>query len=190
LGNVADILINSFYNPSSIVRPYLFLSELSRLQGNFPYDDDKHTFFIACVSDEESETIIGFVDVDTRPRKKENDAPRPYLSDLAVRPLYRRKGAAKKLIQNCESVVKEWGHDKLYLRVERKNNAALKMYKDLGYESLEHPYFGVKDTTILLKRDFIESHEDPELVDDIIDSRRISQVVTNVKETASHTYVI
>lgn len=164
LGEVANILIESFYNPSPLVRPYLYLSELSRLQGNFPYGNNEHSFFIACLrkdqlsnynTNDRKETIIGFVDVDARPGTKESDAPRPYLSDLAVLPGYRRKGVAQALIQECETEIKLWKKNELFLRVERKNNGALEMYKTkLGYEALDHHYFGVKDTTILLRRGF------------------------------------
>ncbi len=170
LGQVANILIESFYNPSIVVRQYLYLSELSRLQGNFPYSAKDHSFFIACEKQHQSsslpassrsgkEKIIGFVDVDARPGKKESDAPRPYLSDLAVLPSFRRRGVAQRLINECEKEVKLWGNDELYLRVERKNDGALKMYSRLGYEAMDHHYFGVKDTTILLRRGFIDAHE-------------------------------
>jgi len=159
-----------------LVRQYMYLSELSRLQGNFPYGDVEHSFFIACLkqpkkSDPLSRTIggnnnrndiiIGFVDVDARPGTKESDAPRPYLSDLAVLPSYRRKGVAQALIHECETEAKLWGKDELYLRVESKNDGALDMYKNkLGYEALDHHYFGVKDTTILLRRQFEEVKEE------------------------------
>ncbi len=165
LGQVADILIESFYNPSILVRQYLYLSELSRLQGNFPYSAPNHSFFVACFknynhsSPKQKDTIIGFVDVDARPGTKESDAPRPYLSDLAVHPSYRRRGVAQTLIKECQNEVKIWGKEELFLRVEQKNNGALKMYSDLGYVALEHPYFGVKDTTILLRKNFVEQAE-------------------------------
>ena len=149
------------------MRRFDYLSELSRLQGNFPYGDVQHSFFVACLKQKEpsfkskdQHQIIGFVDVDARPRKKESDAPRPYLSDLAVIPAYRRMGVAQALISECETEAKLWGKDELYLRVERDNDGALKMYKQkLGYEALDHHYFGVKDTTILLRRGFNEEAE-------------------------------
>jgi len=163
LGSAVDILVESFYKPSSLVRPYLFLSELARLQGNFPYDDKVHAFFVACSLEGTSkeEKIIGFVDVDIRPGTKIRDAPRPYLSDLAVHDEHRRKGVAKALIRRCEKQAMDWGRDHLHLRVDKKNDAALKMYSDLNYGKLDHPHFGVgRDTTILLKREFNHDTED------------------------------
>ena len=160
LSCVADILIDSFYNPSALSRHYYYLSELSRLQGNFPYGDVEHSFFVACQKVNQKEIIVGFVDVDARPGTKESDAPRPYLSDLAVMPGYRRKGIAQLLVSECETEAQLWGKTELHLRVERANNGALDMYeKKLGYEAMEHHYFGVKDTTILLKRHFREEED-------------------------------
>lgn len=161
LGHVVDILIDAFYNPSELIRPYLYLSELSRLQGNFPYNEDEHMFFVACTLDEKNnEKIIGFVDVDIRKPRKESDAPRPYLSDLAVHLEYRRQGVAKSLIRQCEQKSMAWGKTHLYLRVDEKNDGALLMYSSLGYQKQEHHYFGKgRDTTILLKRDFQREKE-------------------------------
>jgi ribosomal protein S18 acetylase RimI-like enzyme len=157
LGKVADIIIDAFYKPSAFLRPYLYLSELSRLQGNYPYEEDVHAFYIACsgVGSSSEEHIVGFVDVDTRPGTKISDAPRPYLSDLAVHGDFRRRGIAKALIKSCEKQAMDWGKNHLHLRVDRQNDGALKMYEDLAYEKQDHSYFGYgRDTTILLKRDF------------------------------------
>uniref|UniRef100_A0A7S3V7G1 N-acetyltransferase domain-containing protein n=2 Tax=Chaetoceros debilis TaxID=122233 RepID=A0A7S3V7G1_9STRA len=168
LREAVGILIDAFYKPSAVIRPYLFLSELSRLQLNFPYNICEHSFFVACtmVTEErddkamKEEKIIGFVDVDTRRVRKISDAPRPYLSDLAVHKEHRRQGVAKSLIKFCEDESIRWGKKNLYLRVEEKNNGALAMYSDLGYERMDHPYFGVKDTTILLKKDHVPNVEE------------------------------
>lgn len=202
LGHVVEILIDSFYKPSDLVRPYLYLHELSRLQNNFPHPpsfssssslskttidsknvcvnqsgndniryDMEHVFYVACTSvlpksserDRNmatmvvgQEKIVGFVEVDRRPGTKQNDPPRPYLSDLAVHRKYRRKGIAKALIQTCEKQVMEgWKQGCLYLRVDRENFAARNMYMTMGYEWQAHDYFGHgRDTTLLLKKEW------------------------------------
>jgi ribosomal protein S18 acetylase RimI-like enzyme len=183
LGHVVEIVLEAFYNPSALIRPYLFLSELSRLQGNFPYDDKVHAFYVACCMEDKEEKIIGFVDVDKRDGKKISDAPRPYLSDLAVHSEYRRMGVAKALVRNCELESLRWGKDYLFLRVDKGNNAGLKMYEGLKYEKQEHPYFGVgKDTTILLKREF--DHEEKDNI-----AKRKDRVEAAEPEE-SYTYVI
>ena len=59
--------------------------------------------------------------------------PTPYISDLAVRPDYRRLGLATCMIEKCERVAKMWGHSSIWLKVEVSNKAAKGMYADLGY---------------------------------------------------------
>jgi len=61
LAQVTEILIDSFYTPTSFTRPYLYLSELSRLQNNFPYSDERHSFFVAVGSIDDEDQIVGFV---------------------------------------------------------------------------------------------------------------------------------
>jgi hypothetical protein len=61
LAQVTEILIDSFYSPTSFTRPYLYLSELSRLQNNFPYSDERHSFFVAVGSIDDEDQIVGFV---------------------------------------------------------------------------------------------------------------------------------
>jgi GNAT superfamily N-acetyltransferase len=142
LCRVANIIVDSFYNPSIFVRPFLYAAELQRLQDNFPYDDQLHSYFVACSTKDDE--AVGFVDIDARPTNHSDAPPRPYL--------HRRLGLAKTLVQKCELRVKEMGLNRMFLRVERDNNAARNMYANLGYDELNHPIFGVKDTTILLER--------------------------------------
>ena len=155
LPSVANILVDSFYPPTpSVFRHYNLIKELARIQGNFPYDDSKHTMLVA-VSNNDDNSVIGFCDIDSRPvpyQEKFKTAPRPYLSDLAVDISWRRKGIASSLILACELVAEKWNEDNLHLRVEAANTSALCMYAALGYHFVEHPYFGVKDTTMLLRR--------------------------------------
>jgi ribosomal protein S18 acetylase RimI-like enzyme len=126
------------------------LGELNRLQQNFPYNDEKHSMFVA--SCRSSQKIVAFVDIDARPGKRLQDPPRPYLSDLSVDPDWRRNGIASHLIEECERLAVRMGKNELYIRVERNNTPAIYMYQGLGYEAQPHHYFGVVDTTILLNK--------------------------------------
>eukprot|EP00614_Pseudopedinella_elastica_P007880 CAMPEP_0172605202 /NCGR_PEP_ID=MMETSP1068-20121228/25436_1 /TAXON_ID=35684 /ORGANISM="Pseudopedinella elastica, Strain CCMP716" /LENGTH=400 /DNA_ID=CAMNT_0013407531 /DNA_START=105 /DNA_END=1307 /DNA_ORIENTATION=+ len=130
--------------------------------------------------------VVGFVDVDFRPPSgppQSDDAPRPYLCDLAVCPAHRRLGIGSALVLKCEEAVREvafggpnspfsasaaafseaslrgsdpagteprssalasqgafqdgaQGGPHLYLKAERSNVAAMKMYQGLGYKVL------------------------------------------------------
>mmetsp|Transcript_16854 Transcript_16854/g.34522 ORF Transcript_16854/g.34522 Transcript_16854/m.34522 type:complete len:331 (+) Transcript_16854:106-1098(+) len=58
------------------------------------------------------------------------------ISNLCVAPSARRKGIAAKLCKEAEKIAKEeFGFDEMYLRVERENDAAKRLYEmKLGYE--------------------------------------------------------
>jgi len=61
-----------------------------------------------------------------------------YLSNLAVRPSYRRQGLAKQLLSACETLVRDkWDLPALYLHVDLHNTAAAQLYEACGYEQLE-----------------------------------------------------
>jgi ribosomal protein S18 acetylase RimI-like enzyme len=96
-------------------------------------------------------------------KKEDNprEAPRPYMCNLAVDRQWTRKGVAKALVKACEDIVlsDEWrrqkvddyasdtdtskstcspanSHDhqpKLHLKVRSQNEAALQLYRSLGY---------------------------------------------------------
>ena len=58
----------------------------------------------------------------------------PLMSNLAVLMKYRRRGLAEDLVKAAEELArKEWGYDECFLYVEKKNVAAMKLYKKLGY---------------------------------------------------------
>ena len=57
----------------------------------------------------------------------------PYLSNLAVRPTHRRRGAAGQLLLSCEQVALSWGFQDLYLHVLENNHQARQLYFKLGY---------------------------------------------------------
>jgi ribosomal protein S18 acetylase RimI-like enzyme len=141
LGAVADIIIDSFYTSKTSWIKLYRLGELNRLQQNFPTTDtDLHQMLVAVTIDNH-EKVVGFCDVDARPTGTGTHPPlpRPYLSDLAVDPEYRRRGIAKSLVQRGESFLQEIAvppGEELFIRVEESNQAAISMYKGLGYETV------------------------------------------------------
>mmetsp|Transcript_22564 Transcript_22564/g.24908 ORF Transcript_22564/g.24908 Transcript_22564/m.24908 type:complete len:253 (+) Transcript_22564:134-892(+) len=156
---VTDIVFDSFYSDEMRKSPFsilMKLKELDRLQSNFPYDDEEHSMFVAIDNKQVgAQQILGFVDIDTRPPTRPVDPPRPYMSDLAVHPDHRRKGIARSLIETCEKLAQEqYSSIVMYIRVENKNQVAVKMYERYNYIPRSHPIFGVKDSTVLLRKDF------------------------------------
>ena len=129
LGEASVLLVTSFFgerNPSFLA--VAAHREHRRLREH--HGGDKH---IQLIARSPAGDAIGYVDCDGRPSKSPG-RPRPYVSDLAVREDYRRRGLATCLVQKCESIVKAWAFDRVFLKVEASNEAARKMYGELGYE--------------------------------------------------------
>lgn len=61
------------------------------------------------------------------------ETPYLYLSNLAVRADYRRKGIAQQLLQSCERTALDWGFQDLYLHVLASNHQARRLYWKAGY---------------------------------------------------------
>jgi len=88
---------------------------------------------LLCCSSE-SGNIVGFAEIDAvQATDITNAAPRPYMCNLAVDRYHQRKGIAKALIASCEERCIQWGESCLHLKVREENNAALQLYKKLGY---------------------------------------------------------
>lgn len=121
----------------------------------------------------EGERIVGFCSVDGRapdpstrvefltPSTMAGTSPRPYLSDLGVSPPHRRRGIGEQLVAACERWTCARGYEKLYLKVEKKNVAAVGFYASLGYDRTNLPWGGESghavegyrwDTTLLLEK--------------------------------------
>jgi len=61
----------------------------------------------------------------------------PLMSNLAVGRKFRRRGLAEDLVKAAEVIArKEWGFDECYLYVEKRNKAAVKLYKKMGYRTV------------------------------------------------------
>ena len=56
-----------------------------------------------------------------------------YISDIYVRPTYRRQGIGRKLIQAIVEYLKSVGSGHVRLAVWRGNSGAMKLYEELGF---------------------------------------------------------
>lgn len=61
----------------------------------------------------------------------------PYVSSLAVSPDQRRKGVAKRLIDQCERIARLWGQQSIYLHVSGSNTSAISLYLKSGFVLLD-----------------------------------------------------
>lgn len=159
---VASLLVDAFYTDSKTPENNLSLMQkrsLERdqnldLRARYGRNTGKGSIeSTILVADEEKDDAIGCVALGTTPfvgqeaqlnirdlyayanRRDNGDAClRPVVANLAVRPDARRKGIAKKLMLECETVCREWGYDEVWLLVEQDNPKARKLYKKLGYK--------------------------------------------------------
>ncbi|MEN9208071.1 MAG: GNAT family N-acetyltransferase [Gloeomargarita sp. GMQP_bins_120] len=60
--------------------------------------------------------------------------PYIYLANLAVSPAYRRQGIGRALLQVAEEAVQAWPQEQVYLHVMEDNQAARRLYAQLGYQ--------------------------------------------------------
>jgi ribosomal protein S18 acetylase RimI-like enzyme len=61
----------------------------------------------------------------------------PLMSNVAVGKQFRRRGIAEDLVKEVEEIArKQWGYDEVYLYVEERNKAAVRLYQKLGYRKI------------------------------------------------------
>ncbi|KDP44366.1 hypothetical protein JCGZ_20046 [Jatropha curcas] len=90
--------------------------------------------------------VTGILTVDTvadfLPRKgplRQRRTGIAYISNVAVREKYRRKGIAKRLIAKAEAQARSWGCRAIALHCDLNNSGATKLYKDQGFKCIKVP---------------------------------------------------
>jgi ribosomal protein S18 acetylase RimI-like enzyme len=86
-----------------------------------------------------SDPIVGTIEIGLRaqPFWQLRYKRQLYLSNLAVKREYRRKGIAQQLLLVCERIALDWGYTDLYLHVLEDNQPARRMYLKAGYEVMQ-----------------------------------------------------
>ncbi|XP_044507465.1 uncharacterized protein LOC123226947 [Mangifera indica] len=90
--------------------------------------------------------VAGILTVDTvadfLPRKgplRQRRTGIAYISNVAVREKFRRKGIAKRLIAKAEAKARSWGCRAIALHCDLNNPGAIKLYKGQGFKSIKVP---------------------------------------------------
>ena len=149
---------NNFFTTG--VRRFQTFSSLSSTFQTFKYSERsggeraRHRMLVIVSTDggdEESPGVVGFCEVDdVIPKGEIKPSPRPYLSNLAIADEFQRRGLARMLLEQGESIVRdEWGQSQLHLNTEEDNAAASAMYESCGY-SLVSKYKNMQGETVLL----------------------------------------
>eukprot|EP00250_Pteridium_aquilinum_P027094 c34192_g1_i1 orf=223-1101(-) len=97
-------------------------------------------------TDYKLESVLGVLTVDTLadflPRRKSTGFRRngiAYISNVAVRRTARRKGIAKRLVQEAEMTASLWGCRSIALHCDKINTGALALYVGAGYKAVKVP---------------------------------------------------
>jgi ribosomal protein S18 acetylase RimI-like enzyme len=145
---LADILTMGFYSNSGLwgliyplVRLGIYEDLRQRLRGNTPHyvclaATIRTHYRRAGVGKWGPEQIAGTVEMSKRVPSPWEGTKLPYLyiSNLAVKPGFRRCGVASQLLLACDRVAWRWGFTDIYLHVLEENQSARSLYKKIGYQ--------------------------------------------------------
>lgn len=146
---IIHVLLASFYKPVLTIQPAAqWLYWLMRIgiqediKTRLKLPISQYACLVATQIDPDSAhsgAVIGTAEISQRPCERWQLFPpkRAYLSNLAVKPEYRRQGAAQQLLQTCDSIALSWGFHHIYLHVMADNPAAQALYAQAGYTVYE-----------------------------------------------------
>lgn len=118
------------------------------MESDFPRARDEHVMLVACQSTDGK--VVACCDIDNRPTLK----VRPYMCNLAVDTTWRGRGLAKALISKCEEIALEWGTSEVHLKARQGNDAAVALYKSVGYEVQMEGYdVSYRDYLVVMMKD-------------------------------------
>lgn len=137
---LSEVLASGFHSRQglqALVYPFLRLGIYEdvrgRLQGRAPHY--ACLVAIAPAIGRFCDLLLGTVELSlsTSDRALSGDCCSTYISNLAVSPLYRRRGVARRLLGECDRVTREWELPEIYLHVLDTNERARQLYTGCGY---------------------------------------------------------
>ena len=161
LNEITNMLMKAFHPISqplfdSYIRKYKYNHLQMCFDSNASSPQQEYGLFVATAictdenddnnSNSNKEEIVGFCCVDGRPNDPSSQiefltestlaftCPRPYLSDLGVCPLHRRRGIGQNLVIACEEWAVSRGYETMYLKVDERNEGTMKLYRSMGYK--------------------------------------------------------
>lgn len=146
--HIACVLAECFHPTTglgSLLQPWILSSLHSELERRLTRQSAYHCCLIALID----ETVVGTVEVAVRPLPEPWWLPSfvhrdrlVYVSNLAVRPGWRRQGIARYLLAESERTAQNWHQADIRLHVMADNIGALQLYHSLGYtiESSEREF--------------------------------------------------
>lgn len=139
LRELTEVLAYGFYQfPQpltwiySLIKLGIYEDLKSRLLSRTPF----YCCLIAITTDSlGKKAIAGTVEIAVRyPSVWSIDSQYAYISNLVVKPSYRRQGVGKKLLGECEQIALNWGYYRTFLHVLKSNEGAKQLYLGRGYQ--------------------------------------------------------
>ena len=136
---IGSILANSFYNfPefASWIYPCLQFTIGEDLRYRLRSHSPLYCCLVAKLIDSEDNTAIaGTAEITLRsPSFWSNKPQYLYISNLAVKKNYRRRGVASELLRKCEQIALDWGYQETHLHVLETNKSAKQLYLNNDYK--------------------------------------------------------
>ena len=136
---LTEILVSSFYNfPDLLTWMYPCLKLVIRedLRYRLSHHPPLHCCLVALDQSKINTEIIGTAEISLNPSFWSQKSEYPYISNLAVKNSYRRRGVGKKLLEKCEQIAWNWGYRETRLHVLHNNDSAQQLYVSSGYKVL------------------------------------------------------
>lgn len=144
VAGLTEILADSFHAQDGILGwayPFLKLGIYEDLRNRLRSTVPNHICLVAVkynnqtVAHAKNSELMAIVELSPRYTLLNRDRARYlYISNLAVRGTYRRRGIAYQLLLKCEHIASNWGFQDLYLHVLENNYQARQLYHKLGYQ--------------------------------------------------------
>ena len=163
---LAEVVVSSFYDYSGILswlNPLLQFTVSEdlryRLRSNLPL----YQCLVATLDREcTKSSIAGTVEISLRNSFWSPRSQYPYISNLAVKNIYRRRGIARQLLNKCERIASSWGYDAIQLHVLSHNNSAKQLYLNSGYKIVDkqphwNGFFEPNCSRLLLRKKIFNS---------------------------------
>jgi ribosomal protein S18 acetylase RimI-like enzyme len=134
---LTDILADSFHSQEGVLGwayPFLKLGIYEDLRNRLRTTTRHHICLVAADCNAKSDRLAGIVELSLRSKNPFTNQRFPYISNLAVRRHYRRRGVAQKMLLKCEQIALAWEYQDLYLHVLENNHQARQLYCKLGYQ--------------------------------------------------------
>lgn len=140
---LAQVLTESFHSSQGImawVSPVLKLGIYEDLRTRLSHRSPSYLCLVATMINQSNnyENIVGTVELSLRSKfswfGQFPEQNYPYISNLAVKPNYRRQGIAHKLLLCCEQTALNWGFERIALHVLENNYQAQQLYFKNGYQ--------------------------------------------------------